>query len=97
MSRKHLYRIRIDHICNADGSVPENTGTEFDFESHDELLAIIDNLGRRPDIGPALAPRLGLGIKLFGGVMLEKRTSELFADLFPHFAEFMKKLKGKKL
>ena len=94
MSKKKQYRISIEHIGNPDGSVPEDAVVAFDFDSHDELFAIIKELETRPDVGPDAAARLGLGIKLFGSVMLEKRSSDLFADLFPHFSAFMKKLKG---
>lgn len=96
MSKKHQYKISIEHTRNSDGTVPEDAIVEFDFDSHDELFGIIDKLKGRQDVGPDAAARLGLGIKLFGSVMLENRTSELFADLFPHFSGFMKKLKGKK-
>ncbi len=96
MSKKHQYRITIEHTRNPDGSVPEDASVVFDFDSHDDLFGIIDKLKNHPDVGPDAAPRLGLGVKLFGSVMLENRTSELFSGLFPHFSAFMKKLKGKK-
>lgn len=96
MSKKHQYRITIEHTRNPDGSVPEDACVAFDFDSHDELFGIIDKLKGHPYAGPDVAPRLGLGIKLFGSVMLENRSNDLFSELFPHFSEFMKKLKGKK-
>ncbi len=96
MSKKHQYKINIEHIRNSDGSVPEDAAVEFQFDSHDEILGIIEGLKGLPEIGPDAGARLGLGIKLFGSVMLENRANDLFAGLFPHFAQFMKQLKGKK-
>ncbi len=96
MSKRHQYRITVEHTRNPDGSVPQESALEFDFASHDDLFRIIENLKVREDIGPDMAAPLALGIKLFGGTMMENRGRELFSGLFPHFSEFMKKLKGKK-
>ena len=93
MKKRHQYRISIDHIMNPDGSKPEDQKVEFEFSSHDEVLSIIEKLKNRPDIEPDTAAPLGLGIKLFGGVLLENRSSELFSKLLPHFSEFMKQFK----
>ncbi|GAB4302723.1 MAG: hypothetical protein Kow0083_14020 [Methylophaga sp.] len=93
MKKTHQYKINIEHIRTPDGAVPENEQFEFEFSSHDELLNIMKKLETRPDIEPESAAPLGLGIKLFGSVMLANRSHALFANLFPHFAQFMKQLK----
>ncbi|MDO6682468.1 MULTISPECIES: DUF3861 domain-containing protein [unclassified Oceanobacter] len=92
MKAAHQYRIRIDHI-SPDGSDTAGQAFEFTFASHDELLTIIDTLQHRSDISPQQAAPLGLGIKLFGSVMMKHRSEPLFADLWPHFSGFMKNLK----
>jgi hypothetical protein len=97
MKKQHLYKISIDHIQNADGSVPDDDICEFEFSSHDELFEIIEKLKSRADVGPEKAAPLGLGIKLFGGIMLANKKQDLFVNLMPHFAAFMKNLKQKTL
>lgn len=96
MSKKHQYRICINHLNHAGGSGAGDETVEFEFTSHDDLFNIIDGLKGRSDMDPEAAAPLALGIKLFGSVMLANRSNGLFADLFPHFSRFMKGLKGKK-
>lgn len=93
MKKQHRYKISIDHIQNADGTVPDDEIFTFDFSSHDELFEIIEKLKSRADVGPEKAAPLGLGIKLFGGIMLANKKQDLFKNLMPHFAAFMKNLK----
>ncbi|MDO6593749.1 DUF3861 domain-containing protein [Neptuniibacter sp. 1_MG-2023] len=95
MKKQHLYKVNIEHLKNADGSVPEDSSLAFEFSSHDELFTIIEKLKARTDIGPAKAAPLTLGIKLFGGLMLANKNDDLFVSLFPHFSAFMKKIKQK--
>lgn len=47
----------------------------------------------RGDFDPDTATALAIGLKLFGEVMLENRGHPLFAELAPHFRDFMKRLK----
>ncbi|WP_211829387.1 DUF3861 domain-containing protein [Kistimonas asteriae] len=93
MKKGHHYKISIDHVMNPDGSTPEDQKVEFEFSSHDEILSIIEKLKNRSDIEPETAAPLGLGIKLFGGILLQNRTSTLFSELLPHFSAFMKQFK----
>ena len=93
MKKGHHYKIRLEHTQNPDGSTPDDQPVEFDFISHDEIFGILEKLKQRQDIGPETAAQLGLGIKLFGGVLLEHRNSPLFSTLAPHFSDFMKALK----
>ena len=96
MKKRNHYKISIEHTQNPDGSVVNNDPFEFEFASHDDLFRIIEKLKDRPNLNPESAAPLGLGIKLFGSVMMENRANPLFANLFPHFVEFMKNLKQKK-
>ncbi|GAB6070908.1 DUF3861 domain-containing protein [Thiomicrorhabdus hydrogeniphila] len=96
MKNRNHYKICIEHTQNPDGSAVNNDRFEFDFESHDNVLEIIQKLQTRPDLSPKSAAPLGLGIKLFGSVIMENRTNPLFANLFPHFVAFIKNLKQKK-
>ncbi len=83
MKKGHHYNIRVEHTSNPDGSTPDDQPVEFDVASHDEILGIIEKLKNRPDIEPEIAAQLALGIKLFGGILLEHRKSNRFQRWLP--------------
>jgi len=94
IKKRHSYKVTIQHTGNPDGSIPaDDVLCEFDFFSHDDLFAIMEKLRCSTDLDTASATHLGLAVKLFGGVMLQYRTEELFRNIYPYFSEFMKKLK----
>ncbi|MCC9596143.1 MULTISPECIES: DUF3861 domain-containing protein [unclassified Rubrivivax] len=93
--RQHRYRITVEHLADADGNLPGNTAPlVFEAGSHDNILQIVERLRGHPGLPPESAPAFGVGLKLFGEVMLENRKSPLFVDFSPHFRDFMQALKS---
>jgi len=69
---------------------------EFDFENHDDIFRILSFLEENQRFeDKQQAMEFAVGLKLFSGVMMKNKGSELFADFQPAFISFMKKLKGK--
>lgn len=94
MKKQHHFRITVEGLGPAPGpSDPSHPRVQFDVANHDDVLAIIDRLRQRSDFDADTAAALGLGLKLFGEVMLHHRQHPLFAELTPHFGEFMRRLK----
>ncbi|WP_412479835.1 DUF3861 family protein [Azonexus sp. IMCC34839] len=54
---------------------------------------MVERLRQRGDLGDDTAMALGVGLKLFGEVMLDNRQHPLFADFLPRFGEFIRHLK----
>ena len=94
---KKNYKYHID-LNMVQGGSNENLPAplSFDFENHDDIFRIIgwlEESGRFPDKQQAM--EFAVGLKLFGGVMMKNKDSELFKDFQPAFIDFMKRLKGK--
>lgn len=92
--RQHRYRITVEHISDAEG-LPSSYDAPIQFEigNHDDIHAIVQRLRERGDFSDSAAAAFGVGLKLFGEVMLEDKKNPLFASFKPHFGEFMKELK----
>lgn len=83
---KHRYRITVEPL-----DALESAGSlQFQAESHDDILALADRVGRNDE----RQLRLLVGLKLFSGVLLEDKDNPLYQDFLPHFGQFMKKIKG---
>jgi hypothetical protein len=94
MKKQHHYRITVEALGEAPvASDPAHPRLQFDVANHDEVLSVVERLRQRGDFNPDTAAALGLGLKLFGEVMLQNRQHPLFAELMPHFGDFMKRLK----
>lgn len=92
--KQHRYRITVEHLSDPDGAPSSHPAPlQFEVGNHDDILAVVARLTQRTDLDAASATALGVGLKLFGEVMLENRQHPLFAELFPQFGDFMKKLK----
>lgn len=92
--KQHQYRITVEHLADQNGNASTySTPLQFETGNHDDIFAVVSRLRQRPDIDDRSATALAVGLKLFGEVMLENRQHPLFAELLPHFGEFMKKLK----
>ena len=83
----HSYRVT---LCPQDGHSP----LEFDVTNHDDILQLVERIRASAILPEDEAAACLVGLKLFGEVMLRHRTDPLFADLFPHFGLFMKRLKA---
>lgn len=65
----------------------------FDATNHDEIIELVDRVKSARILPDDEAAACLVGLKLFSEVMLRHREEPLFADLFPHFSLFMKRLK----
>lgn len=89
----HRYEITVQPL-DPEGSASETPPLIFTVTNHDDLLEIVAKtraLGVVPD---EQAPELAVGLKLFSEVLIRHRKAPLFEGLWPHFGDFMKRLKS---
>ena len=86
------YKITVEEIIDENNLSKEKL--EFETVSHDNLFEIIKKLKQHPDFANVDVASLGVGLKLFTGVMLKNKEIPLFKNLMPHFKDFMKELKS---
>ena len=91
--KKHLYRITVEHLADADGNSGSAAPLQFEVANHDEILSVIERIRAKGLLDPAAASAFGLGLKLFGETLLNNRDTPPFDALAPHFGQFMKTLK----
>lgn len=92
----YKYRITVEPVAEEQNSAKQdNQPLSFEVETHDDIISIVNRLRCRTDLDPDFAESFGVGLKLFGEVMLKNRTNALFEPLIPHFKEFMTRLKQK--
>lgn len=92
--KQHRFRVTVEHLADQHGA-PSTHDAPLSFEvgNHDDILSVVERLRGRGDFDPDSATALGVGLKLFGEVMLEHRDHPLFAEFRTHFMDFMKTLK----
>jgi hypothetical protein len=90
--KQHRYRVTLEHLSETPTA---GKTLQFDLANHDDIFAIVERLRGRGDLGPDAAAAFGVGLKLFGEVMLEEHTNPLFSTFKPHFLQFMKQLKAR--
>lgn len=97
MEKKNFkYHIQLNMVHDNENNENTPVPLEFDFENHDDIFRIIALMQESQRFeNKQQAMEFAVGLKLFSGVMLKNRDSELFKDFLPAFGEFMKKLKGK--
>ena len=86
------YKISVEEITKEGGL--DNQKLEFETVSHDNLFEIVEKLKCHPQFSESDVASLGVGLKLFTGVMLKEKEKPLFKNLLPHFKEFMKGIKS---
>ncbi len=86
------YKITVEELTKA-GTLGEEK-LEFETISHDNFFEIVKKLKEHPEFTNTDVASLGIGLKLFTGVMLKEKELPLFKNLLPHFKEFMKGLKS---
>lgn len=92
--KQHRYRITVEHTMDENGFPAKNEAPlRFEVGNHDDIISIVQRLRRRGDFDMNTAAAFGVGLKLFGEVMLSNRDNPLFSAIQPHFAQFMKELK----
>lgn len=90
---KHVYHLQLNRLEGAEGQ-PE--AVAFDFESHDDVFKIIGFIKEKGLFADEQeAMQFAVGLKMFSGVLMKNRSNDLFQELEPAFAAFMKKLKGR--
>ncbi|WP_243473605.1 DUF3861 domain-containing protein [Winogradskyella sp. MH6] len=93
MKKNNKYRLTLDEITLKDN--PNPTGNlQFEFENHDDILSILEKIKQKNIFDENTNKEFAVGLKLFSEVLLINRKHELFKDFFPHFSDFMKKLKA---
>lgn len=84
----------VEHLADPKGNPSSHDAPlQFEVGNHDDIQAVVERLRQRGDLGDDTAMALGVGLKLFGEVMLDNRQHPLFADFLPHFGEFIRHLK----
>lgn len=91
--KRHRYRITVEHLAAPEGTPSRHAPLRFEVVNHDDIVSVVHKLWDRGDLPEDAATAFGVGLKLFGEVMLENRDHPLFAAFKPHFASFMKELK----
>ncbi|MGQ1891050.1 DUF3861 domain-containing protein [Thermophagus sp. OGC60D27] len=81
------YKVTVEEVSGEDSLV-------FEINNHENVLEIAQRLKKLPDLNEDDAAALGVGLKLFSGVMMNNKNMPLFKDFLPHFKDFMKNLKG---
>lgn len=94
--KQHRYRITVEHLTDENGAPSAHAEPlQFEIGNHDDILSIIERMRGRGEFDAATAAAFGLGLKLFGEVMLENRQNSLFEPLRVPFSQFMKGLKNR--
>lgn len=83
---KHRFRVTVD-------ATPDSVGQPlvFEFDSHDDLIALADRLGKTGDDDLLFL----VGLKLFGEALLARRDDPLLQEFRPHFGALMKAIKAR--
>lgn len=87
------YRVTLEGTTDQQGNPVADRKIVFEAKNHDDLLGIVERIRARGDFDADTAAALAVGLKLFGEVVLQHRDRELFAEIRPALAEFVKKLK----
>ena len=93
MKKGHLYRITVEYLKDVKGETVEKEPLTFEATNHDEILRIVERIQKKGLFDEAEAAAFGVGLKLFGEVMLNNKDHDLFKPLRPAFREFMHGLK----
>lgn len=92
----HRYSVTVQELTGPQGQPPAAVAPiHFEASSHDDLHEIVARASRIEGFDAATAASFAVGLKLFSGVMLERRNDPLFADFAPHFGQFMRTLKSR--
>lgn len=83
---KHRFRVTVDAAPD-----PADQPLVFEFDSHDDLIALADRLGKTGDDDLLFL----VGLKLFGEALLTRRDDPLLQEFRPHFGALMKAIKSR--
>lgn len=88
----HQFEISVKKIPASQEEQPEPL--TFFVTNHDDILRVVNAVKAAGKIPAEESDEFAVGLKLFGEVVLRHRKDELFADFYPHFLNFMKRLKS---
>ena len=94
-TRKHRYRITLEHLANVKEGGPTHAPLSFEAGNHDDLFAIIEKVRANSGLPAEDATAMAVGLKLFSEVMLDHRDDPLFAALRGPMREFIGELKSR--
>ena len=87
----HTYRVTVQELGTS--ASPGAGELTFDTTNHDNVLQVLSRVRERHAVPDEETAEFTIGLKLFAEVLTRHRREPLFAELFPHFNVFMKKLK----
>jgi hypothetical protein len=74
----YRYRISVEKLTNAKGEPVQGQCLSFYTTNHDDILAIVEKMQARLPIPASTAASLGVGLKLFGEIVLTHRSEAAF-------------------
>ena len=89
----YRYRITVEKLRDARGQPVHDESLSFYASNHDDILAIVKKLDTKLPFDAGTAASLGVGLKLFGEVVLTHRNDPMFAEIHPALSEFIQQLK----
>lgn len=90
---KYNYVVAVaDRSTRTDGPSPPTYN--FNFESHDDINAIVARVGNKQLFDENETKTFVTGLKMLGSVVLAHRNDPLFKDFAGAFGTFMKTLKA---
>ena len=92
--RRRYYQISILETAS-DGISVTGQPLIIEHSDHEDLFQVIEKIKSVQGIDKQLAPKLGLGLRLFGTVALAHKKTPLFQALLPSLRTFIQSLKGK--
>ena len=85
----HRFRITVEPLSSAADPLT------FEVENHDDIISIAHRMNGRFDLDEESSKAFGIGLKLFGEIILKNRNRPPFDQIRPAMGEFMKAVKGK--
>jgi hypothetical protein len=79
---------------DASGAPAMTAPLEFTVSNHDDLFTVLRKVQASEAVPRAESAEFIIGLKLLLEVMIRHRKDALFQDLWPHMADFMKRLKA---
>jgi hypothetical protein len=89
----YRYRVTVEALPGAKGEPVKDRTLRFEVTNHDDVLGIVERMQARLPFDPDTAASLGVGLKLFSGVVLAQRSDPMFSAIQPALGEFVKGLK----
>ena len=83
---KHHFRLTVDSLADSNETAEQ---LSFEFDSHDDVIALANRLGKTSDDDLLFF----VGLKLFGEALLTRRDDPLLQNFRPHFGALMKAIK----